>query len=443
MQQRIGITFFLLLTFLRVSSQQSLNYADVDARTYQMYLDKQWNSLIDLASEARSQGISFFYLNVRTGIAWYNLKKYRKASKWFLKEWENGKTFDWYQEYLYYSLLFSGRYIEAVKISNEFSDQVKKKIGFATKKLTRLALEGGYCFNPDFSSFTSSSLKEEAETGNNYGEAFYLKNYHFESLDLSHQIIPGLNLNHNFTFIGVNREEQVDWGNLSTFPIQINQFQYYLNPYFVLGRKLNFSPSFNIIWGKSDLWLGGLTAGSERYFYSSPLNYSDIIFSASAWMHFGNVSPGGEFNSADINDKKFIQFSAWLTLYPFSNVNFYLTPRVYFKNDSENGFGYNTFGLSGGLQLGKMHFSGQYLKGDLKNFVEPAGYVIANFPGRSTRKYTGSINFPTGKKYQFVIRYLNQDVIETYQVYVNGVRNNNVEYSFIKHTFTAGISWYF
>ena len=109
----------------------------------------------------------------------------------------------------------------------------------------------------------------------------------------------------------------------------------------------------------------------------------------------------------------------------------------------EGNIGYNAFGILGGVQLGQIHFIGHYLNGDMKNFVESAGYVIGNFPGKSSRKYTGSLYFPAGKKYQFVVRYINQDVIEKYQVYVDAVQSSSIEYKYIKHTLTGGISWIF
>jgi hypothetical protein len=79
----------------------------------------------------------------------------------------------------------------------------------------------------------------------------------------------------------------------------------------------------------------------------------------------------------------------------------------------------------------------------MKNFIEPAGYVVANFPGRSKQKIMGSLYFPVAKKYQFVVRYINQDIIEKYNVYTSGTITNSLEYKYIKHTLTAGISWNF
>lgn len=440
MQKRIGITSILLLFLLASAAQKKLSYIEVDKKTYELYEQQKWADLIEFSAEARKQGINFFYLQARTGIAYYNLKKYRKSTEWFLKAWENDKSFEWLQEYLYYSLVYSGRLAEASKVANKFSVSFKQKIHYQKMKPLRASVEAGYSFNPDFDKLSNSSFDEDLNVGNNYGEAFFLKNYHFESLDFNHQIAPGVGINHNFTHLGISREEQIFWGERNSFPINIKQNQYFINPWFVVGNKWYVSPSATIVWGNSDLVLGDYYPNT---FYGTTIKFSDFIFSTSTWTHFGNLSPGVEVNQANIYDEGFTQFSGWITYYPLSNVNFYLTPRVYFKSDSENGFGYNTFGISGGVQLGPVHFYGQYLNGDMKNFIEPAGYVVANFPGRSKQKIMGSIYFPFDKKYQFVLRYINQDVIEKYKVYINTVPSNSLEYKYIKHTLTAGISWNF
>lgn len=440
MSKRIGIITILLLFLLNVSAQKKLNYVDVDKTSYALFQQKKWEELINFSAKARNEGIDFFYLQARTGIAFYNLKKYRYASDYFLKAWKNDQSFEWLQEYLYYALLYSGRGSEAGKVAADFTVSMKQKINFQYMKPLRVAAEAGFSFNPDFETLTNTTHYQQANVGENYGEAFYLKNYHFESFDYSHQIAPGVNLTHNFTHIGVNREEQLFWGSLNSFPVKINQYQYFINPVFVLGEKIYVSPSANFVWGKTNIVLGDYDPNS---FYTSDLKYFDFIFSTSAWSHFGNFSPGAEINLANIYNENFTQLSSWITFYPLSNANFYITPRVYFKSTSSEKMNYNAFGVSGGVQLGPVHFYGQYLNGDMENFIEASGYVIANFPGKSTRKITGAVYFPLAKKYRFVIRYMNQDIIEKYQVYVNGIPNNTVDYNYIKHTLTGGISWNF
>jgi hypothetical protein len=443
MSKYFGFVIILLLMIMAGYAQPTLNYPAVDKTSWELFQQGKWTELIEYSDYARSQGIDFFYLQARTGIAYYNLGKYRKASGWFLKAWEKDQSFEWLQEYLYYSLVFGGRNSEATKIAGGFSSGVKEKIGFSDRQITRIALEAGYSFNPDFNSFTGSRHGQQANVGEDYGEAFYLKNYHFDALDISHRLAPGFSLNHNFTYIGLNREERVDWGTSYTFPIKINQFQYYLNPHFVLGSKLYVSPSATLIWGNSDLYLGGFSNNQTKIFYGAPFNYSDLIVSTAIWSHFGNLSPGLEVNRADISNNKFSQYSAWIAFYPFSNLNFYFTPRVYFKGIDENSFDYNVFGISAGVQLGPVHFYGQYLNGEMENFIESAGYIVSNFPGTSEQKFSGSFYIPAGKKSQIVLRYITQDVTETYQVYSNMVKINSVNYNYMKHTLTAGISWNF
>lgn len=443
MQKRIGLTLVLTLFLLVVQAQQNLNYPEVDKVSYDLYIQGKWAELIDYAIEARQQGIDFFYLQARTGIAYYNLKKYRTASTWFLKAWESDQSFEWLQEYLYYSLLWGGRASEAYKVAGSFSPAMQDKIGFASSQITRVGLEAGYSFNPGFETLTTAPHGQQAGVGNDYGEAFYLKNYHFESVDLSHRISPGFSVNHNLTYIGLNREQRINWGSGNSFPMKTNQFQYFLNPHFVMGKKIYVSPSMSAIWGSYDFFSGGFTGNQMKMFYNTSASFSDFVFSTLAWSHFGGFSPGAEINLANITDQKFTQLSAWLTIYPFSNLNFYFTPRAYFKSSENSGFGFNTFGISGGVQLGAVHFYGSYLNGDMENFIEAGGYVVSNFPGISEQKFSGSLYFPTGKKYQLVLRYLNQDVTEKYRVYTNLSESNSLKYNYVKHTITVGISWNF
>jgi len=442
MSKRIVLLSLLIIFLTAAQAQEKLNYAEVDKQSYQLFLDGKWPELIEFAEEARKQGIDFFYLEVRTGIAWYNQGKYRNAAPWFLKAYASEKSFEWLQEYVYYSLVFSGRSLEAVKYAPSFSDALKKKIGFRNTGLTRLAYEIGYSFNTDLESLKSRDFRTEVNLGEDYGEAYFLKNYNFHSFDLSHRVAPNFTLNHNLTYYGANREAIVDWGGQTTSPIRINQFNYYINPVWVIGKKLNISPSLNLIFGSGDVYAGRLTNNSSKAYSITKSSYSDAVFSTAVWSNFGNFLTGLEVNAGKINDSKFTQLSSWVTYYPLSNAKLYITPKVYFKSGTD-GFGWNAMGISGGASLGKIHLSGQYLFGEMENFVESAGYVIANFPGRSDHKIMGSVYFPIGKKYQFVFRYINQNVVEKYQVYTGGYKSNTLEYNYLKHTVTAGISWNF
>jgi hypothetical protein len=442
MSKRIGLIGLFIFFLFVAKAQEKLNYAEVDKQSYQLYLEEKWPELIQFSEEARKQGIDFFYLQARTGIAWYNLVKYRNAVPWFLKAYANDKSFEWLQEYVYYSLVFSGRKLEAIKYAPFFSDAMKKKIGFEETGLTRIAYETGYSFNQDFETLKTRAFSTEANLGGDYGEGYFLKNYSFHSFDLSHRVAPNFTLNHNLTYTGANREAIVYWGGQTNSPIRINQFNYYISPVWVIGKKLNISPSLNFIFGSGDVYAGRLTNNSLKAYSVKKANYSDAVFSTAVWSDFGNVSPGMEVSAGSINDSKFTQVSSWLTYYPLSNANLYITPKVYFKSGTD-GFGWNAMGISGGAKLWKAHVSAQYLFGNMENFVESGGYLVSNFTGTTNRKIMGSVYFPLGKKYQFVLRYVNQDVTEQYQIYTSAVKSRSLDYNYSKHTLTGGISWNF
>jgi tetratricopeptide (TPR) repeat protein len=444
MSKRIAIMGLLMSLLIGVKAQEKLNIADVDMKTYQLFLEGKWTELIQLADDAREQGIDFFYLQVRTGIAWYSQGKYRKASDYFLQAYQSDQSLEWLQEYVYYSLIYSGRSLEAVAYAPHFSEAFKSKIGFHKSGVTHVAFETGYIFNPDFDILKARDFASEVNLGDDYGENYILKNYSYQSVDFSHRIAPWLLLNHNLTYTGVNREAVVDWGETTSSSIRINQFNYFINPVFVVAKKLNVSASMNLIYGNGDQYVGQLDENSSKSFASSKISYTDVVYSTSLWSDFGNFTPGAEANYAKINDSEFTQLSTWLTWYPLSNTNLYFTPKVYFKSTTgSDGFGWNAMEISGGATIWKFFVSGQYLFGNMANFVESGGYVISNFAGKSDRKIMGSIYFPLTKKYQFVLRYINQRMIENYQVYTNGTKGNTMEYNYQKHSLTAGISWNF
>lgn len=443
MPKKLIILGFLLMLFSVTHAQEKLTDMQVDTQSYQLFLEKKWPELIQLSEEAEQQNIDFFYLQFRTGIAYYSLGKYRKANRYFLEAYSQDQSNEWLQEYMYFSLLFSGQKLEANKYATLFSETVRKKIELPESGIDFLTFESSYGFNQDFEELKNRDFSSESELGEDYGEGYFLKNYTYHSLDLSHRIGRVFKLNHNFTYYGVNREAIVNWGEQTTAPIKTHQFNYFINPVLLIGKKLNVSPSLTVIWGTSDVYAGRLINNfTEKEFNMTKVTYDDVVFSTGIWSSFGDFSPGVELNIGNINHTDLTQLSAWVAYYPLSNAKLYFTPKIYFKSDAD-GFGFNTIGITCGATIGKVHITAQYLSGEMENFVESAGYTIFNLPGVSDRKIMGSIYFPLHQKYRFVLRYINRTVMEKYQVYTLGKRSKTIEYNYIITTVTAGVSWKF
>lgn len=444
MSKRTIIASFFLILFSVMHAQEKFNYTEANSKSYELFLNKSWSELIHYSHEVRKQGIDFFYLQARTGIAWYNLERYSRASDQFFRAYRNEPSFDWLNEYLYYSLLGSGRQAEAIKYASRFDPDLKNKIGLKEKGIINLSLETGYGINTDYESLISRDFSTEVNLGGDYGEAYITKNYSFQSLDISSRPAPGLSLNQSISYLGLNQKAIVDWGDQNSADLHTSQFQYFINPVWVAGKKLNVSSSLSLIFGSRDIFVGGLTNNSSRFFTNTKSSFSDAVFTTELWSVFGPVSPGIEINAGSVNDSNILQLSSWLNIYPLGNTKLYFTPRVYFKAGEETGgLAFNSIGIAGGFQLGKVFFSGQYLKGEMKNFIESNGYIVNNFAGKSDQKISGSLYFPIGRKYQFVLRYINQNMTDQYTVYTNGIVSNSAEYRYHKQTLTGGISWKF
>lgn len=78
---RLGIILITATAVMSVNAQSNLSSTQIDSLTYQQYLNKDYESLIETSKAARRQNIDFYYLNYRTAIAYYELTKNKNKKK--------------------------------------------------------------------------------------------------------------------------------------------------------------------------------------------------------------------------------------------------------------------------------------------------------------------------------------------------------------------------
>jgi tetratricopeptide (TPR) repeat protein len=127
MYRRLIFIVLLAIPWAFVQAQQSL--PQVDAKTYELFQQGAWDRLIEEGNKAIQQGIDFYYLRVRIGIAHYEKRNYHAAIRHFEKARELNDSESYVQEYLYYANIFSGRSAEAKVIAAGFDPVLKRKTG--------------------------------------------------------------------------------------------------------------------------------------------------------------------------------------------------------------------------------------------------------------------------------------------------------------------------
>ncbi|MCD6201809.1 MAG: hypothetical protein J7K46_08375, partial [Bacteroidales bacterium] len=137
----IGSIFILF----PASGQEPETFADFNNRTYTLYERKQWKELLETGRKALKNGYDFYYLRMRMGIAAYEKQNYVRAIHHFRKALIFSKNDPLALEYLYYAYLFTGRDIEAGRLTERMPVAVAKEKGYDNKKnLTGLDFSSSY-----------------------------------------------------------------------------------------------------------------------------------------------------------------------------------------------------------------------------------------------------------------------------------------------------------
>ncbi|MFN0189934.1 MAG: tetratricopeptide repeat protein [Bacteroidia bacterium] len=212
----------ILFIFFGGTARAQLNYPEVDSLSYTYYLQKDWKALIRLADEAGKQEMNFYYLNIRAGIAAYELGRWTLAEKYFLEALIDNPGGTLSPEYLYKIYALNGMKSEAAKMIELLPDSIQRRLDFKRRKMFEsLYLESGQRFsdNPDS-----------------------VRNSYYYQLSSNHKLSPRFKLGQSLTFL----QQDFQW-------TKFEQLQYTLTPVYYIGKSLEVSTAVSYIDFKRDL----------------------------------------------------------------------------------------------------------------------------------------------------------------------------------------------
>ncbi|WP_286922867.1 tetratricopeptide repeat protein [Proteiniphilum sp. UBA5375] len=146
---RLGITFIstFILSMLPLIAQQPPETASIDSITYQQYLQKDYQKLIETSKKARARQIGFYYLDYRTAIAYFELKNYANAARYYRKTLEQNPGDPVLLESLYYAYLLSGQKTNANIVARSLPPHVQATIGYSPQVVDYISISGGYSYS--------------------------------------------------------------------------------------------------------------------------------------------------------------------------------------------------------------------------------------------------------------------------------------------------------
>jgi len=485
---KIGIlTVLLYCCSVTLFSQQECDFLQVDSITYNAYLTADWDKVLSTGKKAVKDGIDYYYLRQRMGIAYFSKENYRAASRQFVAAAKHDPGNEITQNLLYYSLLYSGQFPEAFYTTGSLNEKMRKlsnipKTGFVTS----LDLETG----PEFSNnFDENALGKLPSGQDLQYQDLYGNSYH-TNLGTALQLLPRVSLYAAYSNViiekktmmqyALNRPDSIveqEWGFIKYFParpeIESSEYKYrlrqnsaYLRSNIYLGNGWSVVPSahytqFNtkkvVVQDHSKIvqdtayYIASIDSVSYLQYYYVDLQLAAEDFSDDLFVIFLGINKRllyfdlGVFGSwSNMYGRSQYQYGINLSYYPLGNLRFYGNTNLKgFTEENDTHFIFSQ--LVAGRLTGFLWAEAFGTFGNLKGTNESDAFLVYNI--------TDDIDLKTGLNLIFVLspavklsltyQYLQKTGFRYTYGPGNKPREKIQELEYINQSIIGGLKWNF
>ncbi len=371
------------------------------------------------------------------GIAYYELKKYRKAIPFFENVVNKTPEDNIAQEYLYYSYVFSGRTEDARILSHNFNPALKQKLKFLDENSFINGIGTEYKTN------FYNNYKAETQTTDNL-EQTVSNSFNYFSVNLTHLSKNKFRVFHAFSYINANNDIYSQNYSVSEFSENVNLFQYYINCNWHIGKGNNLKLAIHYINSniKAEDPLSSNHGGrNTNLLYSTPTNDIVLYGAFSKSISLFDFKLAASFST--LNSGTQFQPSLSLYYYPFANSNFYIGTQGFYQFASTGNINTSNYIIKesiGITPIKTLTIEPFILVGSgLYNFIYSDAFIINNSDDKLNSNFGISLYLT-----------LNKGKIQIYTIfqqysYTNTYSLNGIDYDskYINNSITGGIKWYF
>ncbi len=373
---------FLFILMNGIRAQETLNTMQVDQQTLAYAASGNWDDLTALGKKALKQGIDFYYLRYRMGVAWYMKKNHHEAVHHFRKAWEQTPGDALLQEYLYFSLVFSGREMEAGYFASGMSIQERNRLGISAGKLIEkihVLVDVGSTDNQKIvDDFSPDPLAPD-------GSRYISRSHEVFQIGLLHPVTQGLSIYHaythtqkdHFVYALSDGNEFLDPNSRSVLN------QYYLSGIWRLARDFRLVTALHYIHialpGQEEMLPGGPGGPTTATLATTQ---GDLVGSLGLYRDMRYLTVGLSAHSSGLNGGRQRQGDLLVVLYPLGKPSLYTASTLSFQQETAgNGdqaerlvfFQRIGFRLASWLWL-----EGSLSLGDINNFIRHDGALVYN-----------------------------------------------------------------
>lgn len=429
------VKLYIVLLFWGISSQVANAQVDPavaasDVKTYGLYLDKSWDSLIVAGNQYIKERLDYYYLRMRLGIAYYEKYNYSAAAKHFTKAAFFNPSDPVAAEYLYFANVYLGNDFEAKLWAERLPEARKEELGIVSHFIE------GCSFDITYNKASVQDI-HQVPSATVVGSQQVPESFINANLSLKHLPYKRFKIVHAFTYLNKSNLYYSRTSGLNTnVSDKVVQAQYYLSGAVYPLKGFQISAAYHQLWV-----FVPVSNSSGRGKSKSTTTLSNHSWSASISKSFVYFDAGYTYTASALNAYSQNQHALSLGIYPKGNLNLYLLNRLILFNESSSP-DKNTLivGETLGVKLASHCWTeANMLAGTIRNFAEYGSYIIYNDVNAFNLKAGLGLIFTLKSGIALNLRgnYYNSESA------FSGTESiqNTVKYSSI--SLTGGISWSF
>lgn len=442
-------TLLLILSLLIQSEslpQHTSSTQYVDQQTYFLFLQSDWDELIRLGDQAIKEGIDFYYLHYRMGIAWYSKMNYTNALKHFYKAFDTNPDDPLLLEYLYFSNTFLDRKQEARLQAAAMTRDQRQHLGIEDMQLLDKVE-----FVWQINQVNSSEAINQFDPDPLYltdGTQSISVDHQYLGIFLMHPVTPRFSIYHGYAHLQKNHFffSQTDTQRFINRNATSNLNQYYISGIARLGRNLTMVAGFHYI---NIRYPVEETTSMEAtsFITTRTMSLNDFVGCLSLYKHTGKITAGASFISARLNQASQLQGDGVIVWYPLGNMNLYTVSTLSLQSETDDITNTSStrhviYQRIGGRPVRPLWLEASISVGDMQNFLRHDGQVVFNAMDMIKRQTSGKIIYQLTANLSINLAYTLTTHESAFRPAVpNAVDQNRLSYN--SQSLTGGITWIF
>ena len=436
----LSIIFFAIL-----NSSVAQSYVDVDKKSYDYYVAKDWSGLIKYSKKNIDfNKVDYHYLRMRLGIAYFETGNYLEAIKHFKKALEFNESASLAKEYLFYSYKYTFQNTLAKNVYWYMPVKNKKYITpLENKFIKTVKIEAGINFSDGFNKNQDVYHLGEEDI---YSESKFIGNTNYLHFGLAHQLSDEFSINHGISKFSIDNKKKFCLSDSdSIFEYSTLQTDYYLNANYTFTNGMNLYfvlHTLSVSFSEPEMKY----EDSEYSITKPKTEFTDYLFLAGIGNFYNKFYWQAGISYSKINEYNQTQFDLDISWLPFGNYKF--VPGIKFvsyqqaQTNDESSISEIIIEPHVSLTFSKnVWINASYTIGDLYNYHEKNGFIIYNNPDIITKKAEALLNIKINKNLTFYAKYRFMNREDNSITYFTEDEYNINFFNFTTNYIIGGITW--